>query len=210
MSSLDSAVDFFEGLVAGTNPRGYWRTFEALLSAIRRRRIRGAFAGGLALNAHGIRRETEDIDFLVWPEDKGRLLAELTKVFALVDVYDTLVVLKDRASGVDVDVLVPFDPISLAACSSPMPATIRGHRIRVVAPDDLAAMKVVAAVDDPSSYAQQRADVEKLLRRRKIDPNRVARLLIDEAGPEYARQFKEIVRHVRRTPERVPPRRRLT
>ncbi|MFZ5467792.1 MAG: nucleotidyl transferase AbiEii/AbiGii toxin family protein [Myxococcota bacterium] len=208
MSSLDAAVDFWEGLMGGERPRGYWHTFEKLLKLLRRARARGTFAGALALTAHGIERMTKDIDLLVHPEDKAALLRHLSMELTLQEDLDTLVVFRDPETTVDVDILVPFDSISLAACSSPVPARVRGRRIRVVGANDLTAMKVIAAVDSPGAEAKQRADVEALVRQGRIDVNHVSRLLADEAGADYARYFMERVRHVQAHPARVPPRRR--
>ena len=207
MLTLDSAVDFFEGLMPRAQAKGYWLTFERLLKVLKARRVRGAFAGALALNAHGVRRETEDIDFLVLPEDKARLLDGLSERLELQQDYDTLVIFRDPDTGTDVDVLVPFDAISREAVTDAEPGSIRGRRIRVIGADSLAAMKIVAAVDSPGSELKQRSDVEQLIRREKIDARAVARLLLDEAGPEYARLFKATVEHAK-IPEHVPPRRR--
>lgn len=188
---------------------GYWGTFERLLDTLRRKRVRGAFAGALALNAHGIERSTKGIDFLVNPEDKRKLIEELLRSFELSQDYDTLVVFRDPSSWTEVDLLVPFDSISLGAVTDAEPARVRGRRIRVIRANDLAAMKVIAAVDNPASESKQRADVELLIRHGRVDSKAVARLLDDEAGPEYARLLESAVERVRTTPAVVPPRRRL-
>lgn len=205
--SLDTSVDFFEGWMPGRDGGAYWQTFERLLKAIRRSRSKGAFAGALALGAHGLMRATEDIDFLVHPEHRSRLLAALAD-FELQQDYDTLVVLKDPRTSIEVDVLVAFDSISLSACTDVAKATVRGRKVPVVKADELAAMKCVAAVDSPAIEAKQRADVELMVRRGLLDLPHVSRLLLEEAGPEYARFFREAVRRVRKTPERQPPKRR--
>ncbi len=89
MATLDHAVDFFEGLVPGTQPGSYWLTFEKLLSALRRKHPKVCFAGALALNAHGIRRTTEDVGLLVHPESRDALLSALSKRFSLSEDLDT-------------------------------------------------------------------------------------------------------------------------
>lgn len=193
-----------------TGAGGYWSSFERLLDALRRKRVRGAFAGALALNAHGIERSTSDIDYLVSAEDKEKLVGELHRSFELSQDYDTLLVFRDRSTGTEVDVLVPFDSISTGALTGAEPARVHGRKVRVIRADDLAAMKVLAAVDNPASESKQRADIELLIRRGKIDLKAVARVLIDEAGPEYARLFKSAVERVRTTAPMVPPRRRST
>jgi hypothetical protein len=210
MLSLDQTLDFFEGLMNRTATGGYWHTFERLLNALRRRRVRGAFAGALALNAHGIERSTRDIDYLVSSEDKDELVEELLHSFELSQDYDTLLVLRDSSTGTEVHLLVPFDSISTGALSDAEPARVRGRKVRVVTANDLAAMKVIAAVDNPASESKQRADIELLIRHGKIDLKAVARLLIDEAGQEYARLFKSAVERVKATAPMVPPRRRVT
>lgn len=187
---------------------GYWRTFERLLAVLRRRRFRTAFVGALSLGAHGVHRATEDIDLLVHPEDKDRLLAALAEVFTLSEDLDTLVVWTHPKTGVDVVVLVPFDAVSLQAREGSVPATVRGHRVRVVDREDLAAMKSIAAVDSPGNERRHGADIEALVRQGQLDVNAVSRLLQDEAGVEYARYFMDCVRRARAFPERTAPKRR--
>ncbi|MBS2027826.1 MAG: nucleotidyl transferase AbiEii/AbiGii toxin family protein [Deltaproteobacteria bacterium] len=208
MSGLELTIQFFEGLVTRERPGGYWSTFEEVVRLLGRKR-RTAFAGALALSAHGMVRATEDIDVLVHPEEKDRLVREMGARFVLREDLDTLLVYADRETGTEVDLLVAFDPISLEACSSPARARVRGKQVRVVSPENLTAMKVVAAVDSPGIEAKQRADVEQLVRSGLIDVNRVSRLLQDEAGREYAKYFITVVRHVRAHPARTAPKRKL-
>ncbi len=158
---------------------GYWRTFEKLLPILSRKHPHVCFAGALALNAHGVVRSTQDIDLLVHPDERDRLVSELARSFDLREDLDTLLVFADRKTGTEVDLLIAFDSISLAACSSPVRATVRGRRVRVVAPPSLAAMKVVAPVASTAIEPKQRADLDALVRSGVIEPNRVSRLLQD-------------------------------
>jgi len=206
--TLDGTVDFYEGLVADKQGGPLWATFDALLGILKRHR-RVCFAGALALGAHGVERSTRDIDLLVHPDERERLVRALDQDFVLQEDLDTLLVFADRETQTEVDLLVAFDPISLAACSEPVPARLRGHRVRVVGAESLAAMKVVAAVDSPAIEPKQRGDLDALVRAGKVDVNAVSRLLQDDAGVEYARYFMGVVRHVRAHPVRIAPKRKL-
>lgn len=205
--SLDPTVQYFEGLVAGSTSSGYWKTFERLLAVLRRSRTKSVFAGALAMGAHGVLRSTEDIDVLVHPDHRNKMLAGM-QGFQVSENYDTLVVLKDVRTGTEVDVLVPFDSISLSALSETKAAVVRGHRVKVPTAEVLVAMKCVAGVDSPAAESKQRADVEAMVRKGVVDVNQTLLLLLHEAGPEYARFLKEAVAVVKKTPTRTPPRRR--
>lgn len=131
--------------------------------------MRGAFAGALALNAHGIARSTADVDFLVHPEHRARLLESLAGSTSVVQEYDTMIVLEHRQTKVEIDVLVAFDAISLEACTEPERTRVAGRWVPVVSATSLAAMKTVAAVDSPAIEAKQRADLEAMVRGKVID-----------------------------------------
>jgi hypothetical protein len=118
-------------------------------------------------------------------------------------------VLTDKKTKTEVDLLIAFDAISLGACAEPAKAKVRGHQVRVVSAENLAAMKTVAAVDSPAIEPKQRADLDALVRSGRIDVNQVSRLLQDEAGADYAHYFMSVVRHVRAHPLRSAPKRKL-
>jgi hypothetical protein len=206
--TLDATVDFFEGYVTARSVSPYWRSFEMLLAAMRGRRLRAPFAGALALSPHGVDRSTKGIDVLVHPEDKDRLLALLARDFAITEDLDTLVVLTDRKGTTEVDLLVAYDGISLEACTSPTPASVRGRKVKVVPVDLLAAMKVIAAVDNPAIELKQGADLELLLRAGKLRVNEISARLRESVGVEYARYFMARVQSVETHPARMAPERR--
>jgi hypothetical protein len=209
VTGIEHTLSFFEGLMGTRRGRGgLWSAFDEVARVVSTRRIRGAFAGALALNAHGIARSTADVDFLVHPDHRTKLLEALSAKTNLVQDYDTMVILEHRATKVEIDVLVAFDAISLAACSAPERTRVAGRSVPVVGARSLAAMKVVAAVDSPAIESKQRADLEALVRARAIDVNAVARLLHDEAGAEYARYFIELAKAAR-SHRFTPPRQKL-
>jgi hypothetical protein len=94
--------------------------------------VRPVFAGALALHAHGVTRATEDIGVLIHPEKRGVAVRSLHRTMGLSEHPDSLMVFRDRKTGVEVDVLVPYDDIALDACSAPMRTNVRGHQISVV------------------------------------------------------------------------------
>lgn len=208
MTGIEQTLSFFEGLMGTRRGRGgLWSAFDEVARTVSKKRVRGAFAGALALNAHGIARSTADVDFLVHPEHRARLLESLAGSTSVVQDYDTIV-LEHRQTKVEIDVLVAFDAISLEACTEPERTRVAGRWVPVVSATSLAAMKTVAAVDSPAIEAKQRADLEAMVRGKVIDVNTVARLLHDEAGVPYAKYFVTLARAAR-AHKFAPPRQKL-
>lgn len=188
----------------------YWRTFDGVATAVSRRRVRDAFAGALALSAHGYERSTVDVDFLVSPAHRERLLRGLEAFSRLEQDDDTRLVYRQVTTGVEIDVLVAFHPISLTASNNPTRRALAGRRVPVVDSTSLAALKSLAAVDAPALEPKQRGDLAALVRLGLVETNDVTRLLLGEAGAEYAQYFAGSVRHVRSTTWTPPRRRPLT
>lgn len=209
VTGIEQTLTFFEGLMGTRRGRGgLWSAFDDVARTVSRKRIRGAFAGALALNAHGIARSTADVDFLVHPEHRAKLLESLASVTVVVQDYDTMIVLEHVPTKVEIDVLVAFDSISLDACGHPERTRVAGRTVPVVSATSLAAMKTVAAVDSPAIEAKQRADLEAMVRGKIIDVNTVSRLLHDEAGTEYAKYFVTLARAAK-THKFAPPKLKL-
>jgi hypothetical protein len=206
---MEQTLSFFEGLMGARRGRGgVWSAFDDVARIVSRRRVRGAFAGALALNAHGVARSTADVDFLVHPEHRSRLLEGLAALTRVVQDYDTMVILEHQATGVEIDVLVAFDAISLEACSDPARSRVAGRLVPVVDSIALAAMKTVAAVDSPAIEPKQRADLVAMVRAGVVDVNAVSRRLQDDAGSEYARYFVTAAKEAK-AHRFAPPRQKL-
>jgi len=194
----------------GTRRRrgGLWEAFDEVAKTVSKKRIRGAFAGALALNAHGVQRSTADVDFRVHPEHRDRLIEGLLATMSIQQDYDTMIILAHGRSRVEVDVLVAFDPVSLAACSAPEKTKVAGRVVPVVSALSLAAMKTVAAVDSPAIEAKQRADLVAMVREGLVEVNPVARLLVDHAGAVYAKYFVALARQAK-AQKWSPPKQKL-
>ena len=105
--------------------------------------------------------------------------------------------------------LVPFDSVSLAACSEPERTKVAGRMVPVVSALSLAAMKTVAAVDSPAIEAKQRADLVAMAREGLVEVNAVARLLLDEAGPPCAKYFGVTLARQAKAQKWSPPKQKL-
>jgi hypothetical protein len=145
------AVDFFQEL-------------RNLIDALESGAIEYALCGGVALAIHGVPRATQDIDFLVRPEDLDRLRAVVRCCGFVLESFPM-----DFASGITIQrftKLIDGQPLMLDALLVGGPlagawerrqvAEIEGGRVRVIARDDLIALKLAAG------RPQDLVDVQRL------------------------------------------------
>lgn len=148
--SLD-AVDFFQEL-------------KSLIDAFDENAIEYALCGGVALAIHGVPRATQDIDFLVKPEDVERLRDIVHRCGFVLESFPM-----DFASGITIqrftkiiddkplmlDALLVGGPLQ-GAWERRQTAEIEGGHVRVIARDDLVALKLAAG------RPQDLVDVQRL------------------------------------------------
>jgi hypothetical protein len=149
--------------------------------------------GGLAMAAHGLPRTTFDLDLAVDGDRQDELIA-----FLEANGYRTL----HRSSGysnhlhsepelgrIDLVYLrgATRDAVLGAARTQPGPG---GKPIAVIAPEHLAAMKVLAMKNDPSRTFAEMADIRFLLSLPGVDRTAVERQF---ARHGLERRFRELV-----------------
>jgi hypothetical protein len=155
------------------------RRFAQLIDALERAKARYAICGAVAMGAHGAERYTKDIDVLVGANDLERVVRELSSTMVEIgreppDDAKQVRLRAKRAKGpnaVDVDLLVPVDPLEAWALGRSVRARAFGRKVDVVSPDALVMMKLAAYLSDPHSGrgGQHRADVITLLTTTSVD-----------------------------------------
>jgi hypothetical protein len=169
-----------------TAPRGSNR-FARALTALRRALVSldvaGAVIGGIALNANGVARFTEDIDVTVPGADLdlAAFLRGLAKYGIVPRVRDAakfartnqVLLLRHKPSGIDLDLSLAWLAFELEAIERAVERSFGARTIRVARPEDLVIYKVIA------SRPQDLSDAERLLllHRKRIDLERVRRVL---------------------------------
>src|SRR5262245_20177356 len=128
-----------------------WSIYRRVIQDSRAAGIRFAVGGGLAIGVYtSLWRETKDMDFYVVPEDRGRMQEILTRV-GLVDYYEQLPY--DRAwiyrsvnGKVIVDIIWSManhkNDVDERWILGGPEVTIRGERIRLVPPEEMAWAKL--------------------------------------------------------------------
>jgi hypothetical protein len=152
-----------------------------------------AVAGGAAMQAYGLARATQDLDFVTESAAADELVSRLEAAG-----YETLYrsegfsnhVHADPSLGrVDFIYLEPGTAELLFAAARPVPWG--GLRVLVPSPLHMIAMKVHAMKNDPSRSLREMADVQHLLLLEGVD-RATARRYFEDAG--LAERFNEIAR----------------
>lgn len=164
------------------------RRLVQLADALEKAAARHAICGAFAMGILGARRFTEDIDVLVDERDIAGLLDALGGALREVGREPAVgapfqVKLRSRrAAGpgaVDIDLLVPIEPIEQWALDTAIEERAFGRRVKVVTADALVLLKLRAAQDAAESpeAGQHRADAARLLRAGKVDVAGLRRFL---------------------------------
>ena len=145
--------------------------FDCLVRGLVRAKVRYAVAGGLALGLHGYVRATEDMDFLVHPEDLPATVSLLKRLGYRANPVEQefrrggLVLQRfwRRAPRSDdllvVDVLAPTSARTRAFLDRALTVPFGKRTVRVVTAKDLIAMKLARG------NAADKADIAYLRRR---------------------------------------------
>lgn len=160
---------------------GITRALADVAKVIARHQGRAAIIGGIAVIGRGVPRLTRDIDVAIAGQDlsAGALAAELESVEIVPRIADAIafaeesqvLLMRHRASGVDIDVSRSWLPFELEALAAAGPATLGGVRVAIAQADDLIIFKAVAW------RPQDQQDIERLLalHGERIDLERVRR-----------------------------------
>jgi hypothetical protein len=139
---------------------------------------RGALVGGVALQRLGSRRFTADVDFIVAEIPEGLQLGpELS--FGGRRALTSM--------GVPVDLICRTDDFEDLYAEALEYAHVAPDGVRVVSPEYLTAMKMVAG------QGKDRADLEWLLEAKVVDTARARRIIKRLLGPYAAKEFDALV-----------------
>ena len=159
------------------------RALGALRRALDAQKIPGAIIGGIAMNANGVARFTQDIDATI--PGAGLDLPTFVKRVAAHGIVprtadavrfaraNQVLLLRHTATEIDLDVSLAWISFELEAIARAQDRTFAARRVRVARPEDLVIYKLIA------NRPQDLADAERLLLlfRRKMDLDRVRRVL---------------------------------
>ncbi len=163
-----------------------------LREALRDTGLSWSIGGGLAVHAHGHRRETRDVDAFFHLDDADRVARALRKAgFELDWVFDDVHLMAfvpglSRDPRERVDVLFSRDEPELSAIDGPVEAEVEGERFPAFPVELLVVSKLY------SDRLQDLADVEALHRLGAFDPEEVRRLL-GRWEPELIRTLDEVL-----------------
>lgn len=174
------------------------QAMHALCEALERDRIPYAIAGAMALNAHGYRRVTVDVDVLLTREGLAAFKAEhLGRGW--VDQFPGSKGMRDAARGVKIDILLSGDypgdgtpkPVSFPDPS----VAIRGAGVMLLPVRYLVELKLASGMTNPDRL-KDLADVQELIRAAQLPLE-----LQSELNPMVASRYADIWNATKRTPD---------
>jgi hypothetical protein len=125
-------------------------------------------AGGLAVQEHGYPRVTTDVDVIVPDILEAREFATADVSGHLTQVPTFQDRLKDRRTGVIID-LLPAGHVLKAGCKVPFPTpTAASDQLQYIKLEDLISLKLDSWVNSPLRRSRDRTDVIELILRRKL------------------------------------------
>jgi hypothetical protein len=153
---------------------------KTLLAEFHREQIRYAVIGGFALAVLGVPRQTMDLDFLVHRDDLAKLDARLATL-GYKPVFQTENVSQyrhDKDLWGALDFVHAFREVSLAMLQRAKEYPLFGATpsIKVVEAEDVIGLKVQAMCNDATRTAQERADIERLMKHhgKRLDWERIS------------------------------------
>jgi hypothetical protein len=139
----------------------------AVVAALRTLRAPGMIIGGIAVIAHGVPRQTVDVDATVWGEEVelDELVEALARQGVVPRVRDALefarqrqvLLLRHTPSGTPIEVSIAWLPFEREALGKAVQLDFASLRIPVAVPEDLVIYKALAWRD------RDRSDIERLL-----------------------------------------------
>lgn len=164
-----------------------YKALQAITPKLDALKIPYAVVGGMALNAHGYRRTTVDVDILV-TRDSNRLIHEQLDGLGYVPPFVGSRNLRDTSNGVRIEFLItgefPGDgkpkPIAF-----PDPATVSVEidGIRYINPPHLIELKLASGMTNPGRL-KDLADIQELIKHTKL-PRTLADQLHEYVRPKF-------------------------
>lgn len=154
-----------------------------------------AIAGAMAMNAHGYRRVTTDVDVLLTREGLERFKQKHLGL-GWVERFPGSKGLRDTELGVKIDVLLtgdfPGDGKPKSVCFPDPGVALQGEGFRVLSLKDLVELKLASGITNPDRL-KDLADVQELIRHASIPIELAANL-----DPMVRAKFTEIWHATRR------------
>lgn len=150
----------------------YPTVFDLIADVFGKAEMPYALAGGFAVNAHHVTRQTLDVDLLIAIDDLGKASCALQSA-GYRKGLESPVVVRFKGDGklfLDIDLML-IDPETLKKIlKQSQELTIAGHSFRVVSLRHLIAMKFHAIKNDPESREpKDLLDIIQLVRRNGMD-----------------------------------------
>jgi hypothetical protein len=170
-----------------------------------------AVGGGVAVAAHGYRRDTADVDAFFHDADRPRVVRELRRSMSPDDSLDELDpshwVWVPTGNSVDerVDLMFATGDPENSAVEMAEQRTYQGVRIPVFPADLLVVAKFLAGREDPKDVL----DVAELLRRGAYEVRDVQARLLQMGLPEEADAFPKLIEYLEAIPRRSPRKRKV-
>jgi hypothetical protein len=173
-------------------------TLRRFLAAMELHKIPFAVGGGIALNAHGVRRETTDVDAFLRDKDRARvrkaMLGAGFRIGRIHPPFHYIAMLPSvRDPDIRVDLMYPATEPELSAIANPVELEVWGECVPVFPVELLVIAKLQAVADAPGRATQDSADIEALYNNGAFEPATV-QYLLDSHAPELIPVFRKIIR----------------
>jgi hypothetical protein len=172
-----------------------YETMRALVKRLEQEGLDYAVIGAMALNAHGYRRFTEDVDILLRPETLARFQERLSGLGYLPAFSDAKKTFRDTRTGVKIEVMTsgeyPGDgkpkPVVFP---DPVEARIDKENLWVIELEKLIELKLASGLSAPHRL-KDLADVQELIRHLQL-PLELTSRLDESVRGEYERLWNTV------------------
>lgn len=182
-----------------------------ILGVAERAGVRTAVGGGVAVAAHGYRRDTSDVDAFFHDADRPRVVREVRRSMGPGDVLDEIDpshwVLIPAGNSADerVDLMFAIGDPEESAVESSVVLPYHGVAVPVFPVDLLVAAKFLAGREDPKDAL----DILSLLRRGAYEVRDVQARLRQMGLGEDAEAFPKLIEYLGNLPRRTPRKRKV-
>ena len=182
-----------------------------VLGVTERSGVRTAIGGGVAVAAHGYRRDTADVDAFFHDADRGKIIREVRRSTAPSDVLDEIdpshwiLVPEGNSTDEKIDLMFAVGDPEKSAIESSVVLPYHGVNIPVFPVDLLVAAKFLAGREDPKDVL----DALSLLRRGTYEVSDVQSRLTQMGMPEEAEAFPKLIEYLEKIPRQKPRKRKV-
>ena len=182
-----------------------------VLDASARAGVPTAIGGGLAVAAHGYRRDTSDVDAFFHDKDRSKVMSVVRKSVGPRDFVEELdpshfiVIPEGNSPDERIDLMFAVEDPEASAIEMSVEKTCLGITTPVFRANLLVAAKFLAGREDPKDAL----DISSLLRRGAYEVEDVQRLLVHMGFEEAAREFPKLIEYLENLPRRPSRRRKV-